>query len=73
MSIAKDTRKLADVCTSMVNAVLEGTDPEVNDTETYNNNVKVVKSYLLEPVAVDKDNYKEVLVDTEYYTEDQLK
>jgi len=34
--------------------------------------VKVVPSYLLEPVSVDKTNYKEVLIDSGYYTEDQL-
>ena len=72
MSIAKDTRVLAEKCVTMVQAVLEGAEPEINDTETYNNNVIVVPSYLCEPVAVDKNNYKEVLIDTEYYTEDQL-
>ena len=72
MSIAKDTRILAEKCVTMVQAVLEGAEPEINDTTTYNNNVIVVPSYLCEPVAVDKNNYKEVLIDTEYYTEDQL-
>ncbi|MGN0412208.1 MAG: multiple monosaccharide ABC transporter substrate-binding protein [Lachnospiraceae bacterium] len=72
MSIAKDTRILAEKCVTMVQAVLEGAEPEINDTTTYNNNVIVVPSYLCEPIPVDKDNYKEVLVDTGYYTEDQL-
>ena len=73
MSISKDTRKLAEVASTMVNAVCQGKEPEVNDTETYNNGKIVVPTYQCEPVPVDKDNYKEVLVDTEYYTEDQLK
>ena len=72
MSIAKDTRILAEKCVTMVQAVLEGAEPEINDTTTYNNNVIVVPSFLCTPVAVDKNNYKEVLVDTGYYTEDQL-
>ena len=72
MSIAKDTRILAEKCVTMVQAVLEGAEPEINDTTTYNNNVIVVPSYLCTPVAVDKNNYKEVLVDTGYYTEEQL-
>ena len=72
MSIAKDTRILAEKCVTMVQAVLEGAEPEINDTTTYNNNVIVVPSYLCTPVAVDKNNYKEVLVDTGYYTEAQL-
>lgn len=73
MSIYKDTRLLAEKAVTMIQAVLEGKEPEINDTTTYNNNVITVPSYLCTPVAVDKDNYKEVLVDSGYYTEDQLK
>lgn len=73
MSISKDTRKLAEVAATMVDAVCQGKEPEVNDTETYDNGKLKVPTYQCEPVAVDKDNYKEVLVDTGYYTEDQLK
>lgn len=73
MSIFKDTGLLADKCVTMVQAVLEGTDPEINDETTYNNNVLVVPSYLCTPVAVDKDNYQEVIVDSGYYTEEDIK
>ncbi|MBR3973643.1 MAG: sugar-binding protein [Oscillospiraceae bacterium] len=72
MSIAKDTRTLAEKCVTMVNALLTGSEPEINDTTTYDNGVFVVPSYLCTPVAVDAENYKEVLVDTGYYTEEQL-
>ena len=72
-TIFKDTRALAAVTVKMVNAVLEGTEPEINDTTTYDNGVKVVPSYLLEPVPVDKSNYEDVLVGSGYYTADQLK
>ncbi|KAA0972057.1 sugar ABC transporter substrate-binding protein [Aureimonas fodinaquatilis] len=72
-TIFKDTRELAQVTANMVDAVMAGTEPEVNDTTTYDNGVKVVPSYLLKPVVVTKDNWKEVLVDSGYYTEDQLK
>ena len=73
MSIYKDTRLLAEKCASMVDAVLQGTEPEINETETYDNGVFVVPTYICDPVAVDKDNYQEVLIDGGYYTEDQLK
>lgn len=73
MSIFKDTRVLAQKAVTMVQAVLEGKEPEINDTTTYNNNVITVPSYLCTPVPVDADNYKEVLVDSGYYSEDQLK
>ena len=72
MSIYKDTRLLADKCVTMVQAVLEGSEPEINDTEQYDNGKLVVPSYLCTPVAVDKDNYKEIIVDGGYYTEEQL-
>ncbi len=61
-SIYKDTRELAKVTVGMVNALLEGKTPEINDTKTYNNGVKVVPSYLLQPVEVDKTNYEKILV-----------
>ncbi|RUM23185.1 sugar ABC transporter substrate-binding protein [Rhizobium vallis] len=72
-TIFKDTRDLAKVTVAMVDAVMSGKEPEVNDTKTYDNGVKVVPSYLLKPVAVDKTNYKQILVDGGYYTEDKLK
>ena len=72
MSIFKDTSLLADKCVTMVQAVLEGKEPEINDTETYDNGKLVVPSYLCTPVAIDKDNYKEVVIDSGYYTEEDI-
>jgi len=72
-TIFKDTRELAKVTVAMVDAVLAGKTPEVNDTKTYNNGVKVVPSYLLKPVLVDINNWKKVLVDSGYYKESQIK
>jgi putative multiple sugar transport system substrate-binding protein len=73
MSIFKDTRTLANQVVKMVDAIMKGTEPEVNDTETYDNNDHVVPSYLCEPVFADIDNYKELLIDSGYYSEDDLK
>ncbi|GGH40430.1 multiple monosaccharide ABC transporter substrate-binding protein [Paenibacillus segetis] len=72
-TVFKDTRALAKKVVSMVQSIMKGEEAEVNDTTTYDNGEKVVPSYLLEPVIVDKDNYKEILIDSGYYTEDQLK
>ena len=72
MSIAKDTRILAEKCVTMVNAVLTGSKPEINDTTTYDNGMFAVSAYLCTPVVVDQTNYREVLIDTGYYTEAQL-
>ena len=72
-TVFKDTRDLARVTANLVEAVLSGKQPEINDTKTYNNGVKVVPSYLLKPVAVDKSNWKKVLIDSGYYKEAQVK
>jgi putative multiple sugar transport system substrate-binding protein len=72
-TVFKDTRELAKRTVQMAESLLAGKEAEVNDTKTYNNGVKVVPAYLLQPVSVDKSNYKQAVVDTGYYTEDQLK
>jgi len=72
MTVFKDTRVLASKCVKMVEAVLKGTAPEINDTKTYNNGVLVVPSFLCTPVAVTKDNYVKEVVDSGYYTADKL-
>ncbi len=72
-TVFKDTRDLAAVVVNMIKAIQNGEDAEVNDEETYDNGEKVVPSYLVEPVSVDINNYEEVLIDSEYYSEDDLK
>ena len=72
-TVFKDTRELAKVTVSMVDALLSGKQPQINDTKTYNNGIKVVPSYLLKPVSVDKTNWKAALIDTGYYKESQIK
>ena len=71
-SIFKDTRNLAGVTVKMVDAILSGGTPEINDTTTYDNGVKVIPSYLLESQPVDVSNYEATLVGSGYYTADQL-
>ena len=73
MSIFKDTRTLAEKVVEMVEAILGGKSAPINDTKTYNNNVKVVPSYLCEPVYADITNYKKILIDSGYYKESELK
>ncbi len=72
-TVFKDTRELARVTVGMVDALLGGGTPEINDTSTYDNGVKVVPSYLLEPVSVDVSNWEDVLLGSGYYTMDQIK
>ena len=73
-TVFKDTRELAKVTVGMVDAMLSGKTPTINDTKTYNNGVKIVPAFLLKPVSVDKSNWKDVLVTgSAYYTEAQVK
>jgi putative multiple sugar transport system substrate-binding protein len=71
-TIFKDTRDLAKVTADMVDAALSGKTVVVNDTTTYKNGVKVVPSYLLKPVVVDKTNWEKILVDGGYYKKAQI-
>lgn len=72
-TIYKDTRQLAAVTVKMADTVLKGGKPEVNNTKDYDNGDKVVPSMLLQPVTVFKSNVQKTLIDTGYYTAQQLK
>ena len=73
MSIFKDTRTLATQVVSMVDAVMKGGEAPVNDTKSYDNGTGIIPSYLCEPVFADVNNYKELLIDSGYYKEEDLK
>ena len=73
MSVFKDTRTLASQVVKMITQYFAGEEVEVNNTTDYDNNVIVVPSFLCTPVFADANNYKELLLDSGYYTEDQLK
>lgn len=72
MTIFQDTRELADQCAKMAIACLKGKKPVTNDRKHYKNGSKTVPAYLVDTQAVDKENYKKVLLDSGYYTESQL-
>jgi putative multiple sugar transport system substrate-binding protein len=72
MSIFKDTRTLAERVVEMVDAIMKGTPPEINDTKTYDNGTGAIPSYLCDPVFCTIDNYKSLLIESGYYTEAQL-
>jgi putative multiple sugar transport system substrate-binding protein len=68
MTVWKDTRKLAEATVAMIQEIVTGTEVTVNDTETYDNGVKVVPTLLLDPEVVTADNVQEKLVDSGFYT-----
>ncbi|MCG2799957.1 MAG: sugar-binding protein [Cellulomonas sp.] len=71
-TIFKDTRKLADQAVISASAFMAGETPEANDTEAYDNGVKVVPSFLLQSDIVYKDNIQSLLIDSGYYTEAEV-
>ena len=72
MSVWKDTRQLGDRVATMIQQLADGQEVEVNDTETYDNGVKVVPSYLLDPQVVVADTVEEILVGSEFYKAEDL-
>lgn len=75
MTVFKDSRLLADATIQLADAILKGQTPNIPGTEktTFNTNVKDVTTYLLDPILVTKDNVKKVIIDSGYYTADELK
>jgi putative multiple sugar transport system substrate-binding protein len=71
-TIFKDTRNLAEQAVTAAKAFLEGDEPEANDTETYDNGVKVVPSYLLPVQTVFAADIQSVLIDSGYYTQAEV-
>lgn len=73
MSVFKDTRTLARQVVKMVDSIVKGEEVEVNDTKTYNNGTGIIPSFLCEPVICTKYNYQELLIDSGYYKESELR
>ncbi|MFW3169782.1 multiple monosaccharide ABC transporter substrate-binding protein [Geodermatophilus sp. CPCC 206100] len=71
-TIFKDTRLLAEQAVAAATAFAEGNEPEANDTETYDNGVKVVPSFLLPVETVFADDIQSVLIDSGYWTAEEV-
>jgi len=72
MSVFKDTRTLATKTVDMINAIMKGKEPEINDTTSYYNGDHVVPAYICTPVVVTIDNYKKILIDSGYYKHSEV-
>lgn len=60
ITIYKDPELLVAKTVRMIKAVVEGTQPDINDVKSYNNGVINVPSYLCTPLIIDRDNLGEV-------------
>lgn len=72
MSVFRDPQVLAEKCAGMAADCMKGEEAKTNDQKQYKNGTKAVPSYLCGTTVVDKDNYKEELLASGYYTKDQL-
>ncbi len=71
-TIFKDTRLLAAQAVIAATAYLNGEEPEANNTEDYDNGVKVVPSHLDESTIIYTDNIQSELVDSGYWTAEEV-
>lgn len=67
LSMFRDARIESEYAVSAVQALLEGKEPKVNDTTMFNNNVKVVPTYVIDATPITAENYEEILIDGGYY------
>ncbi|MHA7583848.1 multiple monosaccharide ABC transporter substrate-binding protein [Paenibacillus vandeheii] len=71
-TVFKDTRKLAEQTVEMANSILQGKPAEVNDDKSYNNGIKIIPAYLLDPISVDRTNVEKDIVGSQYYTKEEI-
>jgi putative multiple sugar transport system substrate-binding protein len=71
-TVYKDVRRLGQAAVTMVDDLLNGRVPWADDSMSYKNGVKAVPAVLLQPVSIDKTNYRTLVVDG-YFTADELK
>jgi putative multiple sugar transport system substrate-binding protein len=70
MTVFKDTRLLAAAVADLVDQLAKGTAPSTNTT--YPNNIQDVPTVQLDPVVVTADTVQSIMVDSDFYTADQL-
>ncbi|WP_372594288.1 substrate-binding domain-containing protein [Actinotalea sp.] len=62
-TIYKDTREIVAQTIAEIKLLQAGSEAEINDTESYDNGVKIVPAYLLTPFIVTQANAAEVYAD----------
>ena len=73
MTVFKDINILAENAAYMIDCLVKGEEPVIEDGVVFNNNVKDVQAMVVEPIALDAENCMELLFDSGYYSEDMLK
>ena len=72
-TVFEDSRLLAAQAAATADQVLAGGAVETTDTTTYDNGAKIVPSFLVVPIGVDRSNVQKELVDSGYYKASDLR
>ncbi|MCT1557586.1 sugar-binding protein [Helcobacillus massiliensis] len=72
MTVFKDTRELGERAFTMVDQIIKAETVEISKGKEYDNGKKKVPTFLLTPKVVTKDTVKKDLVDTGFYTAEEL-
>lgn len=72
MTVYKNLDICAQRCAEVVDAIIKGNEVVPDDTETYNNGSIVVPTILCPTTVLDKNNYEEVVIESGYYTKEEL-
>jgi putative multiple sugar transport system substrate-binding protein len=72
MTVYKNLDICAQRCAEVVDAIINGKEVVPDDTETYNNGAIVVPTILCPTTVLDASNYQKIVIDSGYYTAEEL-
>ena len=72
MSVFYAPNILADRAVQMVISLSKGEEPIVNTTTTDYFSGRVIPTYICDPAVVTKENYRDILIESGYYTEEEI-
>lgn len=63
MTVFRNPETLSGILTEAADRILHGQEPEINDTETYQNGSMIVPAYRMKPTALTKENLEKEYVE----------
>jgi len=73
MSVFKDTRILSEKAVGIIDDLANGKMPVPNNTELFDNGSIVIPALVVDCEVVDINNYQRLMIDSGYYTKEELK
>ena len=72
MTVYKDIRTLAQNASYIIDCLVKGETPELENTVTYNNGAVDVTATRVEPIALTVDNLEELIIGNNFYTAEEI-